>query len=338
MSKIRKIILISLSIISTILLFTGTVFSSGINIGVSPLIIEIEANPGETVTELINIKTGVEEELMLSTIIKDFYYDESDQLQFISEQEAKDPDLKKFTLKSWLNVEKEVSVGGAQGIEVPVIINVPKDAAPGGRYAMVLFSKSGANINDNSGPNVGMGGQVGVMILVSVRGEFANTGGVSEDIKSGRLSEDRLSFAPKRIFASGSLFKNGPIDFKFRYKNDSATHIVPKGNITVKNLFGSVVDEFEIENKRVFPGVSRSVYGTLEKDFLFGIYNAKLNIVDGDGNAHTSKTFFIGFPVKIIMLIAILVGFIIIFFKYYNKWMINKYLQHNAKSSNKRKS
>jgi hypothetical protein len=112
---------------------------------------------------------------------------------------------------------------------------------------------------------------------------------------------------------------------------------VPKGSITVKNIFGGLVGKFDIQGKRVFPGVSRSLYGTLDKNFLFGIYKADLELTDGDGNVHSSGTFFIGFPLKLVMLILLFFGAIFMFFKYYNKWLINKALKQYGKSSKNKK-
>ena len=315
-------------------LVTNIAFAEGLNISVSPLIVELKADPGQTVSETVKVNIGKDNiGSKISTKVKDFYYDENDELQFLTPEEEEDPELKQFALKSWLSVDNEISFDGTTEKEIPVTIKVPKDAVPGGRYGMVLFSKSANQTSESGGASVGIGGQVGVMILVTVNGKFSSGGDLSEGLKSGRLSEGGKTFDPSSFFVGGSLFKNGPIDFRFRYLNNSATHVVPKGSIAVRNIFGGLVGKFDIQGKRVFPGVSRSIYGTLDKDFLFGIYTANLEITDGDGKAHTSSTFFIGFPLKLVTIIILFIVSILMFFKYYNRWLINKALKQYGKSS-----
>ncbi len=337
MSSFFKKLLLTLSAFSISVCFLNTAFADGVNIGVSPLIIELKANPGETVSEKVKINVGKDSKgTSLATRVRDFYYDENDELQFLTPEEEEDPDLKQFALKSWLSVDQEITFDSKGERDVSVTIKVPKDASPGGRYGMVLFSKS-SGPSQGGGSNVGVGGQVGVMILVTVNGEYSSGGSISEELKSGSLSKDGKTFDSHKIFSGGSLFKNGPIDFKFRFLNNSATHVVPKGSITVKNIFGGLVGKFDIQGKRVFPGVSRSLYGTLDKNFLFGIYKADLELTDGDGNVHNSGTFFIGFPLKLVVLILLFFGAIFMFFKYYNKWLINKALKQYGKSSKNKK-
>lgn len=314
-----------------------TVFADGLNIGVSPIIMELQADPGETISEIINVSGDKDNCAPLNTIVKDFYYDEEGELQFLTQEELEDSDLKKFTLKGWLTVDDKILLEEECTKKVPITIQVPVDAAAGGRYGMILFSKSSSKENGDGGANLGVGGQVGVMILVTVKGEYTSGGEISEKLESGRLSEEGTSFDSKTIFAAGALFKNGPFDFKFRYQNNSATHVVPQGNISVKNIFGGLVDTFSIDGKRVFPGGGRVMYGSLKKDFLFGIYSADLKIIDGDGNIHNSSTFFIALPLKLILISILLIIAIFMFFKYYNKWLINKALKQYGKGHKAKK-
>lgn len=335
--KSYKKVIAFFSMLAISLLLPMTAFSANsdqLNLGISPLIVEIEADPGETITEYINIDIGTSTGISLGTSVRDFYYDENDELQFMTPEDEKDPDLKQFTLKNWLQVDEHIQMTSSKK-KVPVTISVPKDATPGGRYAMILFSKA-AVTPDAEGAAVGVGGKVGAMVLVSVRGEFSNEGGLTEELSTGRLTEDG-DFNPTKLFLGGSLFKNGPFSFKFRYKNHSATHVVPQGTITVKNLFGGKVGYFNFESKRVFPGVSRSIYGTLEKNFLFGIYKAQLDVADGDGNPYQSSTFFFALPLKLLLLIAFIIGGVLGFFRYYNRWLISKVLNEKGKLNAKKK-
>jgi hypothetical protein len=334
MSSLFKKLVLSFGLLLMSVPFSNVAFADIVNISVSPPIIELKANPGDTLSQIIKVDVAKDKSgVTLSTKVKDFYYDEKDELQFLTPEEEEDPELKQFSLKSWLSVDKEVLFDGPSDKDIPVTIKVPKDALPGGRYGMVLFSKSANQDGGAGGASVGIGGQVGVMILVTVNGKFSSGGDLSEGLRAGRLSGDKKTFDSSRLFVGGSLFKNGPVDFKFRYQNNSATHVVPKGSITVKNIFGGLVGKFDIQGKRVFPGVSRSIYGTLDKDFLFGIYTANLEITDGDGKSHNSSTFFIGFPLKLVTIIILFIVSIFMFFKYYNRWLINKALKQYGKSS-----
>lgn len=310
----------------------------GLTISVAPPILEIRIKPGESTTEKIKVtSTANGDKLSLSTDVKDFYYDDSDQLKFMTEEELADPDLQKFSLKNWIVVEKDLTIPAGKSVEVPFTVNAPKDAAPGGHYGMIFFGKSVAATSGGAG--VGIGGQIGVMILVSIPGESSKEGAISSPLKSGVFSAKTKTFTPKTWFIDGDLFKNGPVDFSFKFQNNSDTHFVPEGKITVKNIFGSVVEQFPIENKRVFPGSSRAISGHSKKDFLFGFYTAELDVIDQTGIHHSSETYFIGLPMMLMLLIMTVCGLLVLFFKLYNRWLTKQILrQYNEEKSASKKT
>ncbi len=321
------------SVFGVFLPLQAVMAQDGLTISVSPPILEIRLNPGESVTEKIQVtSTAGGGNLLLSTDVKDFYYDDSDQLKFMTADELSDPDLQKFSLKNWIKVDQNVTVPAKQSKEVQFTVTAPKDAARGGHYGMIFFGKSTAAVSGGAG--VGIGGQIGVMVLVSISGESSREGAVSSPLKAGVFDTKTKTFTPKLWFADGSLFKNGPVDFSFKFQNNSDTHYVPEGNITVKNIFGSTVEQFSIEKKRVFPGSERAVYGQLKKDFLLGFYTAELDVIDQTGIHHFSKAYFVGLPLQLIILLLTAGGLTALFFKFYNKWLTKQILkQYNAKKS-----
>lgn len=325
--KITKKLLSFISVAVFIFIINSTAFAQEgeLSIGITPPILELTLNPGETTEELIKVSNGSGDSATLSIETVDFYYDENDTLQFITPEELEDPELQKFSIRDWIYTEETVSLRAGETKEVKVIISAPEDALPGGHYGLTFFEST--TEGQAEGTAVGIGGQIGVMILVTIPGEFSKEGGLVEKLQTGLLSEDLKSFTPKKVFIGDGFAKIGPIDFKFKFQNDSASHTKPQGHVVVKNMLGVEVGMFSIYEKRVFPGTSRNLYARFEKDFLIGPYTAYLDVSDPEGNHHYSEVSFLAFPWKLMILTLLGIGIIIVFFRYYNKWIISRTLK-----------
>jgi len=168
------------------------------------------------------------------------------------------------------------------------------------------------------GGQVAVGGRLGVLILLKVTGEVKEGGGL-------------LEFGGKdkqRIFASL------PVSFAYRFNNSGGNRTVPKGDITIRDLFGitAVVLPANQNEGSVLPGSSRkfeSVWQSKQQiidakqdqslgffemagqewsEFHFGFYTATMKLTYGltNQNANASYSFFI-IPWQLLLIIVIIV-------------------------------
>jgi len=68
----------------------------------------------------------------------------------------------------------------------------------------------------------------------------------------------------------------GPVSVKAEVANNGSYHITPKGQITLTNWQGKVVDQYVLDEKNIFPERSRIYETKLGKQFLFGRYAVNL--------------------------------------------------------------
>jgi len=296
---------------------------------ISPARIEVSGDPGSIITKQITLlndnKAGEET----------YYVTYSN---FEAQGETGSPLFvePKGDLGTWMNVGQSVTLKANESKTVILTINIPKDAYPGGHFAVVFFGN-----NPSEGGQVTVGAKTGTLVLLSVNGDVLEAGGLS-------------SFNTK----NNKFFYNSlPVDFEYRWKNDGNDRVKPEGDITIRNLFyiraarinanavsGNILPHstrlFNIEwlKNKIAPEREGDTYlksfmyhvSYQWSNFAVGPYMAKLDLAFGNQNTnHSSKNlFFFVFPWQLLVCITIFI--IIIFFilkkvlKRYNKHIIEK--------------
>lgn len=254
----------------------------------SPLVLPLEASPGEEIQAKLVLVNPNNYEIKIASEVEDFLVSgEKGTPQFFLESAGK------TTLASSIEVEKNFTMIPSETKEVPFVINVSKDAEPGGHYAAVLFK---AQLPTESESQLGISGRVGTLVLLTVAGDISKKGEVIE-------------------FKTDSLNDGGTIDFSARFKNSGTVHYQPEGKIQIYNWFGKKTGEVALSKHFVLPD---SIYDFNEgwsKNFLFGKYRATLEVKDGDGVTHSSNLSFFVFPWQKILLIVALISSLIIALK-----------------------
>lgn len=201
----------------------------------------------------------------------------------------------KYSAAKWINIPNDsIVIGAKSNGSVPITIKVPKDAAPGGRYAAILFQPSG-NLTLGS-PTDGQETPVAIRLasLVYIR-------------VAGPIAES----ATVKSFTADSFLEYGPVGITTEILNNGDYHITPKGTITLKNMLGGVVAKSDLETKNIFPGTSRSYTNELGSKFMFGKFTANISATYGDLGQTLSSTIVLWIlPWK--LMLAILLGIIII--------------------------
>ncbi len=267
-----------------------------------PAKMEFALEPGETAERTIYITSRVPEETIFGIEIEDFVG-------------SKNPDtplvlLGKDSLeKSPYSFRDNVIVPGTnfslklgEKAAIPIKIQVPKDAAPGGYYASVIITNKPEK-DKVLGGGTRTVSRVGSLLFVRVKGQ------VKEE---GRLEDFRISGPSNRW-----LFSKAPTAFELLFSNDGSVHLAPRGTITITNIFGRKIEGVKIDPFFTLPNSLRSREILWSGNVVIGRYKATVDLERGyDNLSDTKSVVFWVIPWKFIV-VAFLSIFILVFlFRY----------------------
>lgn len=319
--------------IITFIVMLGFVFYKAEAITLSPARIEVNADPGTTITKDITVYNDQEKAAT-------YYISYSN---FEAQGETGSPRFvePKSGLGTWMDAGKSVYLEPGQSKNIPLSIKIPSDAYAGGHFAVVFF---GTVPESKDGGQVTVGAKTGTLVLLSVSGDVLEAGGLA-DFKT----KDNKFF-----------YNSLPIEFQYRFKNDGNDRVKPEGNLTIKNILyisrakinanavsGNILPHstrlFDLEwikykteedstDKTFIKSYFDKVYYQW-KNFAVGPYMAKLDLVYGTEDIHTTKyKFFFVFPWQLlIIIIVILTGVYFVgkkLIKRYNNYIIKKAKLH----------
>ena len=296
---------------------------------VTPTRFEISGNPGDTLNEEISLINETDNIETYSVSYTNFEAQgENGDPAFVTPKEG---------LGTWIKTEESsVVILPKQQRVVPFTITIPKDADPGGHFAVIFWG-----ISSGDSPGVSVGAKTGVLVLLSVKGD------VKED--AGLLN---FNTTGKKFW-----YSTLPVSFEYRFKNDGGDRIKPKGKITIRNTVFLPTERLDANpgDGNVLPASTRKItadwikyerpkdyeeptafFSKFWSDFVYqwknfavGLYSAKLNVNYGLQNQNVKKTaFFFVFPWQLVLVI-IIVGFLVIWggkkiIGRYNKFIIDR--------------
>lgn len=289
---------------------------SGQGLEIQPPVIELNAKPGQTVTANIKIRDITPSNLVVTGQADDFAAqgENGDPRILLDETEAT-----RYSLKFWVESVPSFNLVPREIKTAVVRINVPKNAEPGGHYAVIRFTGTPPDL---AGTGVSLAASIGALVLLRVAGP------VSEKIS---LSE----FYVARGDARSTWFETGPLSFVTRVKNEGSVHIKPTGTIDVYDSFGKTVAVLPVNQppRNILPDSTRKFLQPLfdkqhENKFLFGRYRAKLNLslAAGQSPLAASLVFWV-IPYRLIASLFLLL--VIAFFSL--RWAIRRYNRHIIK-------
>ena len=201
----------------------------------------------------------------------------------------------------------DIDLGPREKKDITISIAVPADANAGGYYGAIRFLPSVIN---NSG-NVGLTASVGTIVLVRVPGNLTER---LELVQMGASQKDHIK----------SFFNHGDIDVVVRLKNTGDIHVKPFGKVQIKDMFGKVVKEYELNNveprANILPDSIRKFTNPVSKPShgWIGRYTITTSIgySQGSGDLINAKTSFWYIPnwVFIALLVLVLVVAGVVFF------------------------
>lgn len=246
---------------------------SGQALEIAPPLVNLKADPGETVTADIKIRNIADEPLVVSSTINDFGSEGETGIPKIDvDQEERSP----YSIIDWVNPLGELTLTPGEIEDLPVTINVPANASPGGYYGVVRFTARAGTL-DESG--VALSASVGALIFLRVSGDATEGMEIVElfTSKDGR----------KNWF-----FDSQPILFTQRIKNTGNVQQQPIGLMSVKDMFGRNIANlsFNSERRNVLPDSIRRFDAALDESnignrILFGLYTAQLTTTYSTNNS-----------------------------------------------------
>lgn len=266
---------------------------------VTPLILELSGNPGQTVQSSFTL---INDERVEKTYFIRFR-------NFESKDESGEPEFTDDTsgLANWITAEKSIVLEPLGRKDVTISITPPQSTEPGGYFAAVFGSQNAPEANGKS--NVRLGSDVGTLVLFRVNGTFTE-------------GADILEFHTKN---NKQFFDHIPVDFLYRFQNLGKDRARPLGDVIVKgwlqkpiiipanpegnNVLPQSIRKFEV----TWPGSSNPKPGFWNAiayewhNFAIGKYTVTLNLVYGSNalRTTTAKTTIWLFPWQLLSVFAL---------------------------------
>ncbi len=235
------------------------------DVTVSPVFLDLSANPGQTITEKIRIRNNTNSPLPLKISVKRLAGDEVGDLTLNEENSDQSLDWINFTNKSFIAPSLEWS-------DVVFTIQVPNTAAYGYYFAVTFehddsspFAKTGAKIT----------GAAAVPILLNVKKDGAKI--------DGKLAEFKTD---------SNFYEYPPVKFTINFQNSGNVHVRPFGNIFITDWLGRQVGVLNVNDTQgaILPN-TRKVFEVAFND-SFITREPKIEdgqvVLDKDGNPKTT--------------------------------------------------
>lgn len=288
----------------------------GQGLEISPPVVQLTADPGQTITTAIRLRDVTQGELIAKGEVDDFGAgsDEGGQPKLLLNETG----TTRFSLKQWVGNVPNLVLAPQQLQTMNITIRVPANAEPGGHYGVIRFTGVPPDL---AGTGVALSASVGSLILLRVNGPITDS-----------LSLEEFSTSQEKV--KKSFFEAGPVDFTVRLKNAGTVHEMAAGNITVKDWFGKTAGVITVNPNKgnVLPDSIRRFEQSLPQKKLFGHYTATLSLTYAGNKALTGKMSFWVIPWKLILLA--LAGLIALF--YLLKIAIRRYNEHVIKMARRR--
>jgi hypothetical protein len=313
-SRVSVALLISFALVAVLLMSNLRPIygqQAGQGLEISPPLLELNVDPGQTVSFDIHLRNITKGPLVTKGSIDDFVAEgEEGQAKLLVDKNA---EPSPYSFKPWVQPISDLNVVPQELKAAKITLKVPNDASPGGHYGVVRFTGIPPELE---GTGVALSASIGTLVLVNVSGDVKKQASIEEFITLGNGKKK-------------SFFESGPINFVERIRNQGTVHVKPVGTIRVTNMFGKEVGVFTVNEKggNILPNSVRKFEQQLGKKYLFGQYKAEANI-QYDGQNISGKLNFWVIPYR---LIALALGVLIVLFllirlalRRYTRYIVSK--------------
>ena len=240
---------------------------ANVSLVVSPPSFTLDAKPGDTLQQTIQVTNSGTSEVTLQALVNDYIVMDNQGTPVRVTTTASG----RYLASPWFTLERNsLTLKPGATEQVIVIISVPKDALPGGHYAGVFFLD---NPNHTPGKTASYtAAQVGSLFKLTVAGNI------------------KYSAVIKNFSVDNHLYEFGPVNFSASIENQSDTQISPKASIAVYDMVGRKLADLPLDQVNIFPFVSRNLSTTWNTVWGLGRYTATLTAAYGPSGAVESRT------------------------------------------------
>ncbi len=306
---LKRLLFITIILSGLLLVPSAKAQTAGQGLEISPPLVQVDTDPGKTVTLTVKIRNVTQETLIVSAVTNDFTAGGEDgNPKLLLEEGEESP----YSLKKWITTIDKVTLNSGEQKPITITLSVPANASPGGHYGVARFTGTPPGLE---GSGVSLSASVGALMLVKVSGNIQEQAKIVELYAQNQKGQRR------------SLFEYGPLTLITRVQNSGNIHLQPKGTLRVTNLFGGEVATMPFNQKggNVLPGSIRKFQETLNKKLLFGRYKMQADVVYGSENTIiNSHAYFWVIPYKLLAIAAAAIVFVIFAVKRYNKYIVKK--------------
>jgi hypothetical protein len=174
---------------------------------VGPTRFVLEMNPGEEKVIEVQLTSREGEPRNFTLSVEDFSVsdDGQDNIQFYGNGSGP------FSAKSWVTpVVSNISLRHAERATIPVHVVIPKNAAVGDHYSVVLFQR---DPKDTGASGLSMIARVGALFLITVKGDV---------VRQATLQQ---------FLVAKPVFWSLPASFSMQYRNTGTVHVTPRGHM-----------------------------------------------------------------------------------------------------------
>ncbi len=301
--KLISIVFLGIFLVFLLLLSNKVKAQSFLPLTVSPARQEFSINPGEKT--VINVTFYNRGESAISGLIKaaDFIVDNQEGTPTIIDNASQSSP--KFSASTWVTLQSDkMSIASKDKTTVPIIINVPKDARPGGRYIAIFFEPQGVIPTKIGAPQeAGSGTVIRIASLTYIK-------------VAGDITEKAIL---SRFF-SKPFSEFGPIKIEADILNRGDYHIRPKTVVALSNMFGSVITQTRFKEENIFPDQVRTFLTEIGPKWMIGRYKISLTASYGQlGQALTGSFYIWVFPWRIALIIVLSIIILILVIKSLSK-------------------
>lgn len=269
MKKLPNItVIIFITIITVILprLASRAKAQESVTITAIPPRLELEALPGITLQETIKVRNESVSEMAFDIKAADFIVNNNQGTPIaVNETVSGLPaQAGRWSLASWIIASpKKILLPPQQTTTINLLISLPKNALPGGHYAMITYSPNTEGLMGIQGSGSAITQKVGTLVYLNVIGDV---------VEAANLKQ----------FQADQPFKDyGPTVITAEIENLGDIHLTPKGQLTITNLLGKTVFSGQLEEKNIFPFASRLYDWQFPGKYHLGRYQAKLEASAG---------------------------------------------------------
>lgn len=271
--------------------------ATGNGFRISPVRSEYIIEKGRSETMVITLENPTAGPINAEAVVNNFIASDKEdgEPRLILDDNAEQP---ANDFRTFVGDLPDVSLKPGERREIPVTISVPQDANSGGYYGAIRFVPT----DEGQDGNVALTASVGSIVLARVPGNLVE-----------KLNLEQLSAAQGGN--TKSFLTGGDVDIITRLENVGNIHVQPFGKVQVKDMFGNVVAEYELNatdpRANILPNSIRKFEDAIEKPGRgwFGRYTIEANIgySQGSGDFINAKASFWYLPVWFLILLLVLV-------------------------------